>query len=52
MTKWRCVVYFPTFGNHLVSFQTSVRFNVTVTVKVSMTLLLLQYLWLLWCMVC
>lgn len=52
MTKWRCVVYFPTFGNHLVSFQTSVRFNVTVTVKVSMTLLLLQYLWLLWCRVC
>lgn len=52
MTKWRCVVYFPTFGNHLVSFQTSVKFNITVAVKVSMTLLLLQYLWLPRCMVC
>ena len=52
MTKWRCVVYFPTFGNLLASLQTSVRFNITVAVKVSMTLLLLQYLWLSRCMVC
>ena len=46
VTKWRCVVYFPTFGDHLVSFQTSLRFNITVAVKVFMTLLLFWYLWL------
>lgn len=43
---------FPPLEITLVSFQTSVRFNITVAVKVSMTLLLRQYLWLPQCMVC
>ena len=43
---------FPPLEITLVSFQTSVRFNITVAVKVSMTLLLRQYLWLPRCMVC